>query len=479
MRKILSEQVQMGEVDISTIEIELDNRDEIPQLLRGLQYIYSNDKVRNKVFKLLWEIVPEGTDVKNGRNGMNLWRILVFGTLRLNCNWDYDKLQEIANNHFTLRQMLGHGLLDFTQRYHRQTLNDNLRWFTQEVLDKINKVVVDAGIELLDDIDKEKAEHCRCDSFVVETNVHFPTDLSLLWDAVRKSMKLSYKIAEQFEYEGWRQTPHNLKKVRCQFRAVQNERNRDEYSKECIKATQEYIDTSMGFLKGAEIIAEKIKNDPLYCAVGEEIEYFVAHGKKQIGQIVRRCFMGEKIPHDEKTFSLFEEYTEWIEKGKAGVPQELGLRVCIVENRIGFIIHYRIMQHETDDKVAIPIAKEILKKYSTIKSCSFDKGFHSPENQRVLAELFDFCILPRKGKLTDEDKLREGSEAFVEKRQQHAAVESAINALENHGLDRCCDHGLNGFKRYVALAVLARNIQLIGTILWKRELESLERKKVA
>lgn len=343
MRKIIPEQIQMGEIDVSQINIELDSRDEIPQLLRGLQHIYSNESLRNKVFKLLWEIVPKDINVNTGRNGMSLWRILVLGTLRLNCNWDYDKLQEIANNHYTLRQMLGHGMLDFETRYSRQTLNDNLRWFTPEVLNNINQVVVNAGLELLDIKDSKQKSHSRCDSFVLETDVHFPTDINLLWDAVRKAMKISAKIADSLDIEGWRQTTYNLRNVKKLFRAVQNERNRDKLSDACLHATQQYIDTAMLYLMRAEDVAQSIKKSDFFVEQSNEIAWFVKHGKEQIDQISRRCFKGETIGHDEKVFSLFEEHTEWISKGKAGVPQELGLRVCIVESASGFILHHKIM----------------------------------------------------------------------------------------------------------------------------------------
>ena len=73
----------------------------------------------------------------------------MLGTLRLNCNWDYDKLQEIANNHITLRQMLGHGFFDSTTKYALQTLKDNVSLLTPEVLDKINQIVVKAGHSLV------------------------------------------------------------------------------------------------------------------------------------------------------------------------------------------------------------------------------------------------------------------------------------------------------------------------------------------
>jgi hypothetical protein len=175
-------------------------------------------------------------------------------------------------------------------------------------------------------------------------------------------------------------------------------------------------------------------------------------------------------------FSIFEEHTEWISKGKAGVPQELGLRVCILEDQYGFLLHHRVMEKETDDQVAVPIVQETKLKYPNLKGCSFDKGFHSPENQKKLRELLDTVILPKKGKLSKLDKIVEYSEDFVAGRRQHSAVESAINGLENHGLDRCLDHGIYGLERYVSFAVLARNIEKLGTLIRTRKLKSLHRK---
>ena len=108
-------------------------------------------------------------------------------------------------------------------------------------------------------------------------------------------------------------------------------------------------------------------------------------------------------------------------------------------------------------------------------SCTFDKGFHSPDNQKDLAVLLDKVILPRKGKLSAINKEIENSEEFKEARRKHSAIESSINALENHGLDRCPDHGIRGFKRYVALAVVARNIQIVGHILQQKQLQCVQR----
>jgi hypothetical protein len=106
-----------------------------------------------------------------------------------------------------------------------------------------------------------------------------------------------------------------------------------------------------------------------------------------------------------------------------------------------------------------------------------DKGFHSPANQQALAERLERVVLPKKGRLSQADQARESDAQFVLLRRRHSAVESAINALEIHGLDKCPDHGIGGFRRYVALAVVARNIQRLGALLRKQEQEREQRRR--
>ena len=138
-----------GQTPIDQIKIDTRARDEIPKLLLGLQHIYCDQALRKKVFATLQNVIPDCIDSKNGRPGMDLWKILVMGTIRLNCNWDYDKLQEMVNNHKTLRQMLGHGMMDDDITYPLQTLKDNVRLLTPDILDKINTLVVKEGHKLL------------------------------------------------------------------------------------------------------------------------------------------------------------------------------------------------------------------------------------------------------------------------------------------------------------------------------------------
>ena len=148
---------------------------------------------------------------------------------------------------------------------------------------------------------------------------------------------------------------------------------------------------------------------------------------------------------------------------------ELGLRVSILEDQHGFILDHIVMEKKTDDKVAVEIIISAREKYPNLSSCSFDKGYYTPQNRKELNEILETVVMPKKGKLSKSDAELEHSDEFIRARKKHSGVESAINALENHGLDICPDHGIEGFKRYVSLGILARNIQKIGQILQKKE----------
>jgi IS5 family transposase len=483
MRQVQPSQLQLGETDIANIKFDPRSRDDIPQLLRGLQFLYTNDSIREEVFGLLQQVVPENTDAGKGRPGMHLWQVLVMGTLRLNLNWDYDRLQEMANHHKTIREMLGLGLRDDDYQFALQTLKDNVSLLTPEILDEVNRVVVKAGHSIVKK--KEGALKGRCDSFVVETNVHFPTDINLLWDAVRKAVTLTAGLSHDCGLSLWRQSAFNLRQFKKLYRTVQKLKHST--SKDADKKAQKQdaiVAAHEVYLQSARDLIDRVNETLPLMPVSElqivkvmEIQRFVAHADRQMDQIRRRVVHGEHIPHAEKVFSLFQEHTEWVSKGKAGVPVELGLKVNVVEDHHGFILHHQVMEKQTDEQSALSIVRETQARFPDFRACSFDKGYHSPENQKALRELLEDVVLPKKGRCNKLEQARESTPEFQSMRRQHSAVESAINALEVHGLDRCPDHGIGGFKRYVALAVVARNIQKLGAELRKQERAAEEKRK--
>jgi hypothetical protein len=482
MRSVINHQMMFGQSDISAIQFE-KSRDDMPKILRGLQAIYTNIELRKQVFSILEEVLPERkngkgkADSRTGRPGLNQWAILVMGVVRLVRNADYDHLHNLVNHHDTLRQMLGHN--DWTDKtyYKLQTIKDNVRLFTPKILDRISREVVIEGHALVKT--KEHGEviplKCRCDSFVVETNVHFPRDTDQLSDAIRKAIKLCAHASAELGLTQWRKSPDNLRKIKRLLRAMQKHKRstskdlekkavKDEKYKELVR---NFLDEVVYQLQRAENTGKELgANNQLFKS---KLNYFIGHANLQIGQIRRRVFNNEVIPHEEKVFSVFQPHTEWISKGKAGVLVELGLPVCIVEDQFGFILHHQVMKKTTDSAIAVSIVEETKKRFSNLYSISYDKGFHSQPNQTELIPLVKKVVLPKKGKLSVADKARESEPEFKRLRRKHSAVESAINGLEVHGLDICPDDGIEGFERYVALAVLSRKIHQFGALLLKQD----------
>jgi len=519
MRNILSSQLEIGQVDIASIVIDVTSRDDIPLILLGLQHIYTTEPLKEAVFNILQEVIPHkankdsedtvAVDPDRGRPGMEQWAILVLGTLRLALGADFDRIQELANEHRTLRMMLGHGIFD-DKNYRLQTLRDNLKLFTTDIMDRINTEVIRSGYQLLN-LEATASIQGRCDSFVLKTDVHFPTDINLLYDVMSVLFRQCIYWRQDYSLPDWRQHKYNLTEFKRQYRRIQKLRHstskdekkklaqadlickahqstsKDEKKKLAqadliCKAHQTYIDLAQKYLnrvtQSYELLINKYKIPKVLLL---DMQTFLQHGHRQVDQIRRRVIEGETIPHDEKVFSLFQPHTEWISKGKAGVPVELGIRVCIMEDYHGFILHHKVMQKETDDKIAIEMVKMTQEKFPELNACSFDKGFHSKSNQIGLKEVLDEVTLPKKGKLSIKDQAREYAEEFKQAKKKHSAVESAINALQVHGLSQCRDHGIDGFERYTALAILSRNIQKVGAI--KRDMErhrlAEEKKKAA
>ncbi len=357
---------------------------------------------------------------------------------------------------------------------------------TPTLLIEINEIIVSSGHALVKKKENEMLRG-RCDSFVVKTNVHYPTDINLLFDAMRKIITLTARLCDAHDLSEWRQHAYNVRHLKRLLRAAQmkkrgggkTETQKEKRQEQMVEAHQHYMNIARHYLIKARLSLKRLQELGVLSANQMlallEAQQYMGDAERQIDQTTRRVVEGKTIPHSEKVFSLFEPHTEWVVKGKAGVPMELGLRVCIMEDQHQFLLHHQVMEKQTDDQVAVSMVTEALARFPSLATCSFDKGFHSPENQQELAEILDVVALPRKGKRSKKTQEIESSETFLQAKKKHSAVESAINGLGVHGLDRCPDHGLDGFKRYVALSIVARNLQRIGVILIEQERKQLER----
>jgi hypothetical protein len=478
MRKRFEPQLTLGSLPIEQIQIPLKSRDALPSLLRALQYVYTNKDVSDQVFRLLEACIC--TKKPTGRTGMDLWSIFVLASVRQCLNTDYDYLHHVANYDSLVRQILGvHDGIFRGRDFGLQNIKDNVHLLDAETLRKINCVIVQAGHQLVPKKGTE-ALRIKVDSFVVEANVHFPTDYNLLLDSGRKCIEVLEQLMDvnSAYCTGWRKIGNWLKRLKKSMLILSRATaDKTPKGKENIaKAVAEYLLVARGLTCKLYNVEPLNPSDVVECVMFEQLNYFHRMLDKHIDLVHRRLVKGEKIPHEEKIFSIFEPWVEWICKGKAHKPVELGKLTCIASDQWHFILDWWVADHQTDNQMLLPVIDRIREYYKLLTSCSSDKGFFSKTDIEIM-ELFHIkAFIPKKGKRTLADIQRENDPEFIKAKRAHSAVESNINELEHRGLDRCPDKGIHGMHRYVGLAVIAYNLRRMGKILQQKDQEEARKK---
>ena len=211
MRHCFPTQPDFHLLPIENIVLPLHSRDELPPIRAGLQWLWLERTLRTEVFGLLEAHILAGKQAP-GRTGMDLWQILVLGVLRLGLGADWDRLEHIANYDLLGRQMLGLPATPWGQPakvFGHQTLRDNVALLDDAVRYQINARLVAAGRAVFAAQPGEAFAPLaiKADTYVLETDVHCPTDLNRLWDAGRKCLDGIEKARDQWGYvlPGWRQ----------------------------------------------------------------------------------------------------------------------------------------------------------------------------------------------------------------------------------------------------------------------------------
>jgi transposase, IS5 family len=464
---------------IEKIRLPVRSRDELPPILAGLQWLWMHPTLRAEVLALLEAAVLAGKKA-TGRTGMDLWQILVLGVVRLGLDADWDRLEHIANYDSLVRQMLGVPATSWGEDakvFGYQTLRDNVALLDDQLLQQINARIAAAGREVFAKKDGAPvaALEVKVDTYVLETDVHFPTDLNLLWDAGRKCVDLIAKYRSQFGYTlpGWRKAKEWRRQLKGCERSTSHIIYRGGPNKEARvkRAVRDYLAVGRALSDKVQASLLDLCDQPVDAAHWEALAYFHRMLDKHLDLVQRRLLHQETIPAHEKVFSLFEPHTEWIQKGKQRPNVELGHRLLIATDQHQLIQDYAVPVGQADVDQSVPVADRLLGRYGagSLASLSFDKGFTRTEDRELLSLYVPTVVMPKRGKKNVAELERESDKRFVALRQQHSAVESEINSLEHHGLNRCLDVGLLGYLRYVGYGVMSYNLHMIGRELLARE----------
>ena len=468
MRNRFTQQLSIGQKPIEETWINPKSKNAIDELLAALKEIYCTPEYNEKIFSILDNHIMSGKK-NTGRKGLDLWIVFVLAQLRLCLNISYEMVHNLANNHHALRNLMGVER-DFGYdrvEFEYQNIYDNVSALSDQMIIELNAVILEFGHKEVFKKKEKIALRLKSDSFVVESNVHFPTDYNLLWDCARKCLDAVSCFLDKYDTDTipqWRKLPNWRYEIKGLMRelgkaSASGGKNKQE---RMVYATKRYLAKAKALMKKLNSSLPGFpQNDMQDLTLVITLEHFAMLMNKHIDLVDRRILKGETIPHEEKMFSVFETYTEWVKKGKSRPNVELGKKLLITTDQYNLIVDYQVLNDQQDRDVVIELADRILAK-NNVASWSFDKGFWAKENKELLQLEVQKVVLPKLGKLTKTEKQEENGRSYKRLKNRHCAIESNINELENRGLDRCPDRGILHFNRYVSLGVSAYNLKKIG-----------------
>jgi IS5 family transposase len=407
-----------------------------------------------------------------GRNGLAPQQVLRSLILMRIKNWNYRELRERIADGYTLRQ--------FTDFYCQPVpkhgaFNRAFNRLTPQTLQAVNELVVQAAV----DLGLEDGQKLRVDSTVVQTDVHHPTDNTLLWDVVRVVTRLIGRLAEavQQRIRGFR---NRTRAARRRMQEIQrltpkqrHERQTKKY-RELIGVTEEVVDSAQRVV--AQTRKARGKNLVADLAIGElrkEIDHYCELGERVIDQARRRVLQGEQVPNTEKIYSIFESHTDLIKRGKVQTPLEFGHKVFLAESAQGLITQYQVLEGNPCDEQQVEPSLERHKETfgQAPELYGSDRGFFSEKNVKSCKQngVKVVCIPQRGGKRTPVREAYEKSPAFKKGQRFRAGIEGRISVLfRGRGMKRCPAEGHQRFELWVGAAVLANNLMRIAALLTKR-----------
>jgi IS5 family transposase len=387
-------------------------------------------------------------------------------------SWDYRELRERIADGFTLRQFTGFHCRPVPRHnaFHRAFVR-----LTPETLRTVNDLVVKAAVGL----GLEDGAKLRVDTTVVQTDIHHPTDNTLLWDAVRVLTRLLARLGKLLgrRIAGFR---NRTRAARRRMQAIQRMTARQRQSQQRGKYREliAIADEVVACARSALTESRPAPGKDLFCALAIEglraaIGHYCGLADRVIDQARRRVVAGEQVPNAEKIYSIFEPHTDLIKRGKVRTPVEFGHKVFLAESARGLITQYKVLRGNPSDEPHVgPSLQHHKKAFARAPEVyGADRGFFSERNLTLCERsgVTLACIPQSGGKKGPERDAYERAPAFKRGQRFRAGIEGRISVLfRGRGMKRCLAEGIERFELLVGAAVLANNLMSIATWLMKR-----------
>lgn len=314
--------------------------------------------------------------------------------------------------------------------------------------------------------EKISGEKQRMDTTVYETNIHYPTDSSLLWDSFRTVARLVRVIQKELPELQLDHRFHDKKVKRLATYIARNAASKSKQTQLRVKSTYRELIRRVRWIHGVGLEVLDRLGQAGYEM--EELAYYLPLVAQIIDQADRRVLQGQTVPADEKLYSLFEAHTEMIKRGKAGKPVEFGHKILISQTGEKFIHHYQVLADRIEDnlllKPALAAHETLFGDYPDVLAA--DKGFYEGMEQIAnLEKKIETVSIGKKGRRTPAEYEREHSEAFLDGQRFRAGSEGSISVLKRaFKLHRCLFKGFKHYAASVGLAVLCHNLVLLAQL---------------
>jgi len=461
MSRTLDLQLSFADLELSRMGVHLD------PILQGIdtfldQHSALVEQVRRDLERGLKK---PGT----GRNGITPSQTLRSLTLMRVKNWDYRELRDRINDGYTLRLFTEFGSHLVPKH---DAFNRAFNRLTPATLQAVNQTVIQAAVQL----GLEDGKKLRVDTTVVETDIHFPTDATLLWDSVRTITRLVEDLHDKLPngVKGFTNRTRSAQRRMQQIQRMttqQRQQLQEPKYRELLRITGQVVQNARQVveqtksMEGIDVIAGLVIDQ-----LRQEITSYCDLGGRVIDQTRRRVIEGEPVPSEQKVYSIFEPHTDLIKRGKAQKPVEFGHKVFLAESAQGLITDYLVLKGNPADSDHVEGSLERHQQtfHHPPEWYAADRGLHGAANvQRCQqAEVDLVCIPQRGGQKTAEQEALERSPKFKQGQRFRAGIEGRISVLfRGRGMKRCRAKGRERFEMLVGAAVLANNLMRIAQLL--------------
>jgi IS5 family transposase len=396
-------------------------------------------------------------DPTKGRDGMAAEQLLRIAVLKQHTGLSYERLAFALADSSTYRSFcrLGYEQKPPT----KSALQKNVKRVTVATWERINQMVVRQAR----DLGVEKGAKVRTDCLVVESNIHHPTDSSLLWDCVRVLTRIMKRARKAFGFDF---VSHRLRAKRraLEIDNAASAEERKPLYRDLLTVTEHTVEQ-------AEALALKLTSSPshdmkqflLEGVFVAELKHFAPLTHQVLSQTERRILRDESVPATEKIVSIFEPHTSIIIKDDRGT--EYGHKVCITTGASSLVTDVVVEQgNPADYTLATRMMQRQVETFGQPpKQAAFDGGFAAKANLAQIKALGVADVVFHKRRGLEIEQMASSVRVFKKLRAFRAGIEGTISFLKRvFGLERCTWRSFDSFKAYVQASVLSCNLLVIA-----------------